>query len=109
LISTVPLSTVISPVSTTVYQGSSATMTCAFRGTGISSITWISPGGSVLQNSTSNVMITENGLLYVYNWSSTLQLHNTSRSQHEGWYSCRGLTEGGVTIEERAYLTIQGI
>ena len=84
-------------------------MTCAYRGTGISSITWMSPSGSVLQNSTSNVMITENGLLYVYNWSSTLQLLNTSRSQHEGWYRCRGLTEGGATIEERAFLTIQGM
>lgn len=105
---TVPLTTVRSPVSTTVNQGNTATMTCAYKGTGISGITWISPSGSILQNDMANVTITESGLLYVYNWSSTLQLHDVSRSQHEGWYICRGLTEGGATIETRAYLTIQG-
>jgi len=83
-------------------------MTCAYQGTGISGITWISPTGSVLQNS-ANVTITESGLFYVYNWSSTLQLHDVSRSQHEGWYTCRSFTEGGVTIQTTAYLTVQGI
>ena len=106
---TVPLATVRSPVSTTVNQGSTATMICEYKGTGITSVTWISPSGSVLQNDGINVTITESGLLYVYNRSSMLQLHNVSRSEHEGWYICKGATEGGATIETRAYLTIHGI
>ena len=109
LLFTVPLATVRSPVSTTVNQGSTATLTCEYKGTGISSITWISPTGSVLENDGINVTITETGLLYVYNRSSMLQLHNVLRSEHEGWYICRGTTEGGATIETRAYLTVHGI
>ena len=83
-------------------------MSCEFRGTGISGITWLSPSGSELQNNPPNVTISESGLFYVYNWSSTVEISNVMRSQHEGWYTCRGTTEGGSSSQVRAYLTIQG-
>ena len=105
---TVSLENVISPSNIAVNQGSSAVMSCEFRGTGISGITWLSPSGSELENNPPNITISESGLLYVYNWSSTVEISNVMRSQHEGWYTCRGMTENGQTSLARAYLTVQG-
>lgn len=83
-------------------------MSCEFRGTGISGITWISPSGSEIHNNPPSVTISESGLLFVYNWSSTVEISNVMRSQHEGWYTCRGMTESGQSSQVRAYLTVQG-
>ena len=30
------------------------------------------------------------------------------RSQHEGWYTCRGMTESGQSSQVRAFMTVQG-
>ena len=59
----VPLENVISPRNTAVNQGYSAVMSCEFRGTGISGVTWISPSGSELHNNPPSVTISESGLL----------------------------------------------
>ena len=103
-----PLTTVTLPQSTTVFQGRNAALTCAFQGTGINGVTWISPTGAVLQNNPPAVTIQENGLFFLYNWSSTIEFSNVSRSQHEGRYTCRGSTESGATLTANAYIYIQG-
>ena len=104
----VPLANVISPSNIAVNQGDIAVMSCEFRGTGISGITWISPSGSDIQNNPPSVTISESGLFYVYNWSSTVEISNVMRSQHEGWYTCRGMTESGQSSQVRAFMTVQG-
>ena len=104
----VPLANVVSPSNIAVNQGDSVVMSCEFQGTGISGVTWISPNGAELQNNPPSVTISESGLFYVYNWSSTVEISNVIRTQHEGWYTCRGMTESGQSSQVRAYLTVQG-
>ena len=103
-----PLTIVSSPQSITVFQGNNAAINCIYQGTGVNGVTWISPSGAVLQNNPPAVTIEENGLFYLFNWSSTIEFTNVSRSQHEGRYTCRGSTESGATLTASAYIYVQG-
>ena len=105
---TVPLTIASSPQSVTVFEGSNAALNCVYQGTGVNGVTWISPSGSVLQNNPPAVTVEESGLFYLFNWSSTIELTNVLRSQHEGRYICRGSTESGSTLTASAYIYIQG-
>lgn len=98
-----------SPQSITVFQGSNAAINCIYQGTGVNGVTWISPSGTVLQNNPPAVTIVESGLFYLFNWSSTVEFTNVTRSQHEGRYTCRGSTESGSTLIASAYIYVQGI
>ena len=106
---TVPLTIVSSPQSTTVFEGNSAFINCVYQGTGVNGVTWTSPSGSVIENNPPTVRIEESGLFYLFNWSSTIEFSNVSRSQHEGRYTCRGTTETGAVLIASAYIYIQGI
>lgn len=97
-----------SPQSVTVHEGSNAAINCVYQGTGVNSVTWTSPSGLLLENNPPAITIEESGLFFLFNWSSTIEFTNVSRTQHEGRYTCRGTTESGSSLAATASIYVQG-
>lgn len=109
IILVVPLVVQSAPENVTSFEGRDVVFTCTISGTDIISVTWMSPSGSLLEQSSHTIITTDVSPTRVH---STLQITNVQWPADQGFYTCRGLADNFtevVSVETAAHLHVQGI
>ena len=104
----VPLVVQSAPQNITSFEGRNVVFSCTISGTDIINVTWISPSGIPLTQSSHTTITTDVSPTRVI---STLQITNVQWPADQGFYTCRGVADNiteTTTVESAAHLHVQG-
>ena len=97
------------PDNVTSFEGGNVVFTCTISGTDIINVTWTSPSGALLEQSSHTTITNEASPTAVV---STLQIVNVQWPVDHGFYICRGLADNFteiISVETTAHLHVQGM
>ena len=97
------------PDNVTSFEGRNVVFTCTISGTDILNVTWISPSGALLEQSSHTTITTDVSPTTVI---STLQINNVQWPADHGFYTCRGVADNFTeitSVEATAHLHVQGM
>ena len=105
----VPLAVQSPPDNVTSLEGGNIDFTCTISGTDIINVTWISPFGASLEQSSQYSITADVSSTSV---TSTLRITNVQWPDDHGFYSCRAYADNFTeitSVETSVHLHVQGV